>query len=259
MSDLDFTHRLADVARDISMAHFRREIQQWSKADGTLATEADLAVEDALRALIAAEHPGDAVLGEERGQTKVGRRRWIIDAIDGTVTFAAGNAGWGTLIALEVDGQVVAGVCDEPVNRRRYWAAKDGGAWCRQPETSAPVKLGVRDVRELAQARAYVPRPALTSDRFRAVAEALRRATNAQMNTDHPALQLAAGGYDVVVFFSGGPWDLAAPALVVEEAGGRFSDLSGRRDLFTGGGVFSNGHVHDEVMQVIVRALEGSR
>src|SRR6185295_17860525 len=105
--DLTLAHELADAAAVISLAHFRRELRSWSKPDGTLATEADVAVLDGLRARIAVARPGDAVLGEERGETGSGRRRWIIDGIDGTVDFAAGSPDWGTLIALEVDGRIV--------------------------------------------------------------------------------------------------------------------------------------------------------
>jgi histidinol-phosphatase len=249
--DLEFAFSLADAARRISLKHFRQPIEKWSKADGSLATAADLAVEDALRALIAAERPGDAMLGEERGQTGASSRRWIVDAIDGTVDFSTGGPDWGTLIALEIEGRVVVGVCDQPVHARRYWAAKGTGAWCLPPAAATPVKLSVTNARDLATARAYVPPPTWTPERFLTTADALRAATKAEMHTDHPALELAAGGFDVVVFFSGGPWDLAAPALVVEEAGGRFSDLSGRHDLFSGGGVFTNGLLHDDAIRVM--------
>ena len=89
--DLTLAFQLADAAGAISLAHFRRPIRRWSKTDGSLATEADLAVEDAIRARLGVERPGDAVLGEERGQTGSSNRRWIVDGIDGTVDFAAGT------------------------------------------------------------------------------------------------------------------------------------------------------------------------
>src|SRR6185436_13755621 len=114
--DLQLARQLADAAATISLAHLGQDIGRWSKTDGSLATDADLAVEDALRAQLRSERPDDAVLGEERGQTGSSSRRWILDAIDGTVSFAAGGADWGTLIALERDGQIVVGVCDEPVH-----------------------------------------------------------------------------------------------------------------------------------------------
>jgi histidinol-phosphatase len=73
---------------------------------------------------------------------------------------------------------------------------------------------------------------------------------------EHPALQVASGGYDVCVFLAGGPWDIAAPSIVVEEAGGRFSDLDGSLTLTTGG-VFSNGLVHEQTLSLLAGAGEG--
>jgi len=91
-SDLALGHRLADAAATVALSFFRGEFRSWSKTDGSLATEADLAVEDELRSRLRSERPGDAMLGEERGQTGTGSRRWIIDGIDGTVDFAAGRS-----------------------------------------------------------------------------------------------------------------------------------------------------------------------
>ncbi len=90
-ADLELAHLLADAAGVVSLGHFQRELRRWRKADGSLATEADLAVEDEVRGRLGVERPGDAVLGEERGQTGSGYRRWIIDGIDGTADFVAGS------------------------------------------------------------------------------------------------------------------------------------------------------------------------
>src|SRR5207249_5144898 len=156
--DLAFGHRLADAAASVSLSYFRRELKSWSKDDGSLATEADLAVEDALRARLGIERPGDAILGEERGETGSSRRRWILDGIDGTVDFAAGRSDWSTLVALEVDGRVVVSVCDQPAHQRRYCAVRGHGAFC-STAASAPLRLRVSPLRELRSARSYVPPP----------------------------------------------------------------------------------------------------
>jgi histidinol-phosphatase len=251
-ADLALAHQLADIASAVSLSHFRQTFDRWSKADGSIATTADLAVEDALRARLGVERPADAILGEERGESGSNARRWILDAIDGTVEFAAGSPEWATLIALEVDGRIVVGVCDEPANTRRYWAVRGGGAFRSNAPGTPPTKLGVSATHELAAARSYVPPPQWQpDDRSRRIAVALAEATNPQPQTDHPALQVAFGGYDVAVFLTAGAWDLAAPALVVEEAGGRFTDLSGRSDITSGTAIFSNGHVHDGVLRLV--------
>jgi histidinol-phosphatase len=256
-SELSLAHRLAAAAAVVSLSYFRRELRSWSKDDGSLATEADEAVEDELRAVLRIERPGDAVLGEERGQTGSSERRWIIDGIDGTVDFAAGTPDWGTLIALEINGEVVVGVCDQPAHGRRYWAVKGGGALCSQAPSQSPHTMNVSAVRDLATARSYVPSSEwLPDDRAQAVARAVAGATKPEPHFDHPALQVAAGTYELAMFFIAGPWDLAAPSLIVEEAGGRFTNLSGQRDLTTGTAVFSNGLLHDDVLQLIDRLVK---
>jgi len=254
-ADLDFALRLADAAREISLARFRGSFQKRLKADGSVVTEVDEAVEDELRELLARERPADAILGEERGASGSGERRWIIDAIDGTLSFAAGETGWGTLIALEIAGDVVVGVCDDPARDRRSWAVRGRGAF-RTEGASSPKRLHVSGTTELKRARSFVPPPEwVRGDEAVAMATALAGATRPTESEDHPALQVAFGGYDVAVFFMAGPWDLAAPLLVVEEAGGRFTDLNGAATL-TAGAVFSNGALHDATLDCLRVARE---
>ena len=128
-ADLALAQQLADAARSVTMPRFRGTFASRNKADGSLVTEVDEAVEDAIRAIVARERPRDAFLGEERGETGSGPRRWIVDAIDGTLSFAAGTTGWGTLIALEIDGRVAVGVCEMSPIGKRYWASRGGGAY----------------------------------------------------------------------------------------------------------------------------------
>jgi histidinol-phosphatase len=252
-ADLALAHRLADAARSLTMPRFRGSFTGRNKADGSLVTEVDEAVEDAIRAIVARERPHDAFLGEERGETGSGPRRWIVDAIDGTLSFAEGTTGWGTLIALEIDGRIAVGVCEMSPTAKRYWAARGGGAYISS--SGVPdVRLEVSGTAELAAARCFVP-PALwtRTDTARLMSSALSAATLPYEQDEHPALEVAAGTADVCVFFMAGPWDLAAPLLVVEEAGGRFTDLTGGRTL-TGGAVFSNGRLHDAVIEVLHRS-----
>jgi histidinol-phosphatase len=251
-ADLALGHRLADAAREVSLSFFRREPRRWFKSDGSLATEADLGVEDGLRKQLRLERPDDAVLGEERGQTGSSGRRWIIDAIDGTVDFAAGGPDWGTLIGLEVDGRVVVGVCDLPVHQRRYWAVTGGGAFCLDERSGAERRMRVSTAADLRTARSYLPPAQWQPDaRARALAHALARATAPEPHVDHPALQVAAGGYELALFMQGGPWDVAALAVIVEEAGGTFTDIAGRYDLTARTAVFTNGVLHAEVLRLL--------
>jgi histidinol-phosphatase len=252
-ADLALAHRLADAARAISMPRFRGTFTSRRKADGSLVTEVDEAVEDAIRAIVVRERPGDAFLGEERGETGTGRRRWIVDAIDGTLDFAEGTTGWGTLIALEIDGRIAIGICEMSPRGKRYWATRGGGAFVSS--RGAPdVRLQASRTKALSAARCFVP-PAMwvRTDAARAMSTALASATRRYEQDEHPALEVAAGTADLCVFFMAGPWDLAAPSLVVEEAGGRFTDLAGGHAL-TGGAVFSNGFVHGAAIELLTIA-----
>ena len=249
-ADLALAHRLADAARSVTMPRFRGTFASRNKADGSLVTEVDEAAEDAIRAIVARERPRDAFLGEERGETGSGPRRWIVDAIDGTLSFAAGTTGWGTLIALEIDGRVAVGVCEMSPTAKRYWATRGGGAYVSH-DGAPSVRLEVSGTTELAAARCFVP-PAMwvRTDAARAMSSALLAATLPYEQDEHPALEIAAGRADLCVFFMAGPWDLAAPSLVVEEAGGRFTDIAGGGAL-TGGAVFSNGRLHDAAIELL--------
>jgi histidinol-phosphatase len=249
-SDLTLAHKLADEARRVSMSWFRGVLNERTKHDRSIVTEADDAVEDALTAVLVDDRPGDAVLGEERGQRGTGDRRWIIDGIDGTLSFVRGDHQWGTLIALEVAGEVVLGVAEQPVLRRRYWAARGSGAYVISDRPgSAAKRLRVSQVDQIAEARTCLPVPEWRPDeRSALVAERVAATCRHTSLEDHPALQVAWGGCEVAIVYQAGPWDLAALTVIVEEAGGRFSDLEGGRRLDSGCGLFTNGIVHGAVL-----------
>lgn len=253
--DLAIARRLADAASDVSLPFFRQRPREWTKADGSIATEADVAVEAAMRQLLAEHRPDDAVLGEESGSTGSGSRRWILDGIDGTREFASGLDAWGTLIALEVDGRIAVGYCAEPVRHRHTWAVRGGGAFSQQ-NLEEPVELSVSRTVALRASRGWVPPPHYIPDAAaQAGVDAVMRSIDASSGVlYHPALEVAAGWLDCAVFYTGGPWDLAAPSLIVEEAGGRFSDHDGRWDIGTGRALYSNGRLHDGLLEVIGRA-----
>jgi histidinol-phosphatase len=248
--DLALAHRLADEARTISLSMFRGTFEQRLKADGSIVTTADEAVERAIRERLGRERPADAMLGEEGGESGHGSRRWIVDAIDGTHSFASGSPQWGTLIALEIAGEVVIGVCDMAPLDRRYWAARGHGAF-RRDATADAARLHVSTRQDFGGSRCFVAGdPWLPDQNTRTKAETLKSATSQPEPEDHPALLVAGGYLDAAVFFLGGPWDLAAPSIVVEEAGGQFTDLFGGHNNDRTGGIFSNGHVHAATIAV---------
>ena len=263
-SDLTLALQLADAADDVSMRHFTgRPMAAETKPDGSPVTETDRAVERRVAEILASERPGDGILGEEIGASGRSGRRWIVDGIDGTVLFVRGDRAWATEIALEVDGQLAVGVSTSPAVGARWWASRGGGAWRTGPVpgvtprrvAGAPRRLrvsggeGDRDGRP--RVTVIPPLVALEGDE-RHLGERLAGAGRYVEPVVHGALLVSEGVADACLQPTGGAWDFAAMALIVEEAGGRFSDLAGRHDVHGGGPVvYSNGDVHDAVLAAL--------
>ncbi len=151
-ADLALALRIADAADAVTMSRFdAADLDIRTKADATHVTEADLAAERAIRALLAEERPDDGVFGEEFGATGSTARQWIIDPIDGTANYLKGIPMWTTLIALAIDGVPRVGVASQPALGRRWWAATGLGAWTDTPD-GAPRRLGVSSVSKVGEA-----------------------------------------------------------------------------------------------------------
>ena len=252
-ADLALALRLADAADAVSGPAFTGEaVAHVLKADGSPVSETDLAVERSISAIVATERPADGVLGEEVGESGPTSRRWILDGIDGTVLFVAGVPGWATQIALEVDGEPVVGVTTSGGDGRRWWAARGAGAW-HAVDGGRPERLAVSDRIDPAGGRfSLIPPGEVLSEDRRLLVSGLAAIADYVTPSEHGALFVADGRVDACVQLGGGPWDFAALAVLVEEAGGRFSDLHGRRDVYGGGpALFSNGHVHDAVLAAL--------
>jgi histidinol-phosphatase len=259
-ADLALAQRLGDVADGIAMRDFTGgPLVFTEKPDGSPVTTTDPEVEAALRAIVAEERPGDGFLGEEVGATGGGRRRWIIDGIDGTVEFVAGRRGWSTEIALEQDGEVVVGVCTSPALPLRTWAHRGGGAAGR--DRGEPAPRHVSPIASLAGARvSTIPPVDLLEGEARARTERLLDGCTYVEPVRHCAVLVAEGAVDLGLQLGGGPWDYAALAVIVEEAGGRFTDLEGGVRIEGGGArLFSNGVLHDAALERLAGATGTSR
>jgi histidinol-phosphatase len=238
--DLALALRLADAADAISLPYFRSGLPIETKPDLTPVTEADRAVETELRRLLESERPADAILGEEHGATTGGTRRWILDPIDGTRNYARGIPIWATLVALEESGIVSLGVVSAPALGHRWWAERDVGSFA----DGAPMRVST-----ISQVDDAVLSLALES----ALPELARRAWHARGLGDFWAHMLVAeGAVDGAVDAVGvSEWDLAVVQVVVEEAGGRFSDASGASRIDSGTAVTSNGLLHQELLAAL--------
>jgi histidinol-phosphatase len=239
--DLTLALELADSADEISLARFRAtDLLIETKPDLTPVTEADRAVEVAIRERLAEERPGDGILGEELGAVDSGTRRWIVDPIDGTRNYSRGIPVWATLIALEENGQIQLGVVSAPALHRRWYAERGGGAWVNDD------RIRVSAIRQIEDAvlsfALEQPIPSLAG-----------YAWHARGYGDFWAHMLVAeGAVDGAVDAVGvNVWDLAAIQPIVEEAGGRFSDASGTSRIDAGTAISSNGHLHEALLEAV--------
>ena len=230
------------------MAAFRGGLAVERKADGSPVTEADRAVERELRARLAAARPEDGVIGEEYGAEGGGERRWLLDPIDGTRNFVRGIPVFATLIALEVAGRIEVGVVSAPALGARWWAARGGGAH------ASGRRVRVSQVASLDQAQlAYDSVPGFAvrglEERFLGLARRCGRTRGFGDFWSH--VLVAEGCVEVAVEPEVSPWDLAPLIVIVEEAGGRFTDLDGRARIDGGSAVASNGILHDVVLDAL--------
>jgi len=257
-SDLERALELADLADTITLGRYRAEdLVIETKPDRTPVTEADRDVEQALRERLAAERPDDTVLGEEFGTSAAGSaRRWIIDPIDGTKNYVRGIPVWATLIALEDGSEVTVGVASAPALGRRWWAAKGTGAWVADGLAAEPRRVHVSAVNRLEDAQLSF---SSLEDWDQTVGleqllELGRRCWRTRGFGDFWAyMLLAEGAVDVVCEPAVSLWDLAAPQIIVEEAGGRFTDLGGVRTADGGDALATNGSLHEAARSIIGR------
>ena len=252
--DLRFAHVLADAADDITMRRFRApDLRVESKPDLSPVTDADTTAEESLRHVLSRARPRDAVLGEESGKTGVGKRCWVLDPIDGTQNFVRGVPVWATLIGLMVSGDVTVGLVSAPALGRRWWAARGGGAWTGRSLTKASAcrVSGVARLRD-----ASLSSSDLISwerygrlDGFLELARAVGRTRSFGDFWSH--VLVAEGAVDVAAEPEVSLWDLAAVQVIVEEAGGAFTDLAGKPTPDGGSAVSSNGRLHREVLDIL--------
>ncbi|PAT10825.1 histidinol-phosphatase [Corynebacterium hadale] len=253
--DLALALELADAADALTLARFEAsDLRVESKPDMTPVSDADLAVEEALREVLAKSRPADAVLGEEfGGEVAFEGRQWVIDPIDGTKNFVRGVPVWATLISLLVDGEPVVGVVSAPALTRRWYASTGGGAW-RTFNGGELTRLKVSGVRSLADASLAMSSLAGWTERgllekFIGLTEQTWRLRGYGDFLNY--CFVAEGAVDIAAEPEVSLWDLAALSVLVTEAGGRFSALSGEDGPHGGDALASNGALHDAALSAL--------
>ena len=247
--ELELAIELADLADAISMPLFRDlDLVVETKADTTPVTAADRAAETAIRDRLAVARPHHGIVGEEHGATGPDDIRWIVDPIDATMNFVRGIPVWGALIALEVEGAIAVGVVSAPAIGHRWWAARGLGAF----RNAEPIR--VSGVADLSHAQLSYNSFA-TAEQFGIgpqMADMERRCWRTRGFGDFWSFMLVAeGAVDVAVEPIAALWDLAPLQIIVEEAGGRFTDRKGSATPAGGNAVATNGTLHDEVLALL--------
>lgn len=251
LDDVRLAHVLADTADSITMARFRAlDLAVDTKPDLTEVSDADLAVEDALRKILSRARPRDAVHGEEREDTGWGPRRWIIDPIDGTRNFVRGVPVWATLIGLMVGDEAVVGLVSAPALQRRWWAATGSGAFTGKSLASATT-LSTSNVKRVEDASLSYSSLGgwMSSGRGQEFVDLMRDCWRTRAYGDFWSYMLVAeGAVDIACEPELALHDMAALVPIVTEAGGRFTNLAGQPGPFGPGAIATNGLLHDAVV-----------
>jgi len=251
LDDLRLAHVLADQADAITTSRFKAlDLRVTAKPDRTPVTDADTAVEDAIRAMLARTRPRDAVHGEEREDSGWGPRRWVIDPIDGTANYLRGVPVWASLIGLMHGDQVVVGVVSAPALGRRWWAGLGAGAFTgRTLLQPTPCRTSAVATIEDASLSYSSIGGWVESGRGQQFVDLMRDCWRTRAYGDFWSyMLLAEGAVDIATEPELALHDMAAVSIVVTEAGGRFTNLDGRPGPHGPGAIATNGLLHDEVV-----------
>lgn len=246
---------IANEADEIALKYFRTvELHAEKKKDGTTVTQADRLVEEMARKRVAASQLDLDVLGEEMGggseaaPAPGARPRMIIDPIDGTEEFSRGIPTFGTLLGIEVDGEIVAAMASAPALRSRWQAYKGEGAFREER------KLRVSGISKLKDSMVFSTGTGPSKDssdqtRIRRYLDAARNSRSFGGFWQH--MLVAEGAIEAALDWTSKPWDLSPLILIVSEAGGKSTSLNGHATIYEKSLLSTNGKIHEETLNVL--------
>jgi histidinol-phosphatase len=260
LGDIELLKELAQASDQISFDRFQaQDLQIETKPDTTPVTDADRAVETKIRSILATTRPADKIVGEEYGSPNSiapGERYWVIDPIDGTKNFLRGVPIWATLIGLvyrDDNGtdRVIAGMVSSPALFRRWYAAEGFGAFT-EVNGGPAVQISVSQVNSLSDASLSFSDLNGWGERKELYVAFMERAWRVRGIGDFWSHMLVAeGAVDIAAEPSLALWDMAAVAIIVKEAGGRFTDLENNDGPFGKSGVSTNSHLHELFLKAL--------
>jgi histidinol-phosphatase len=243
----DAAMALCDEADLISMASFRRDIHIEIKPDRSFVTQVDWAIERMIRQHLRAAYPGCGIVGEEAGtDAATGNMCWYVDPIDATHNYMRGVPVFATLLAVAVDGEVQVGVVSAPALRERWVAWRGGGSW------RGSDRIRVSGVSRIEEAALFYGSRTedIRSGVMPGLDATLAGAWRERGFGDFWGYMLVAeGAGDAMVETGAHPWDWAAPQIIVEEAGGIFTNSAGERRIDGASAVATNGLIHAELLR----------
>ena len=255
-ADLALAQTMADAADQIALSRFMAlDLNVETKPDRSPVTDADRAVELALKAILAEHRPDDAIIGEEFGSTEGGNRSWIIDPIDGTANFMRGVPVWASLIALAVDGKPVVSVVSAPALGRRWWAAPEIGAFTRDV-SGEQRSIRVSKISELENASfSYNNLQLWDSEGYlEELMKLSRQVWRTRAYGDFLSYMfLAEGSLEIVAEHDLKVYDIAALVPIVEQAGGKFSAFDAPLTQASSSVLATNGKLHEAVQAQLAR------
>jgi len=246
---LDVARRAVEAASRVSLPYFEHGVAVETKSDETPVTAADRAAEDAILSTIRAAFPDHAILAEETGaHAGSARTRWIVDPLDGTRGFARGGSFWGPLVALEHEGEVVVGACAMPALGKHYWGARGLGAYRDGTRLAVSRISAWKDsTLSLGELRRMLAMP-----EGRAVANLITSSASTRSFGDPAAPTMVLDGRAEAWLEAGvKTWDLAPFAVLLEEAGGKFTCWNGTGSIETGNAIGTNGSTHAHVLAAL--------
>jgi histidinol-phosphatase len=246
----------AKAAGEVAMRYYRGGFEVTIKPDQTPVTQADREAEQAIKRVLGRAFPNHGFLGEEFGEEGPKDRRWIIDPIDGTRNFIRRVPIWAVLIGLEEAGEVTAGVVFNPASNELFWARKGDGAWSDGERLRVSGCTALKDA-FLLHSDLHLLRAAGYWDRFVRMLDACGRSRGFG---DYYGYGLVASGKaEIYLEMDLKPWDAAPVKILVEEAGGRLTDFSGKPTIYSGSVLATNGHLHDLALACLSPLPSGER
>jgi histidinol-phosphatase len=251
----DIALSLCDEADRMALAGFRRDVKVSTKPDRTLVTEIDQSIERMIRSRLNVECRGCGIVGEEEGTESAGASVcWYVDPIDATHNFVRGVPIFATLLAVAVDGELQLAAVTAPALRERWVAWRGGGAWRGSERMTVSKVATIADSQVLYGSR----RDDVASGEMPGYDEVMDAAWRTRGFGDFWGYMLVAEGAAEAMLETGAhTWDWAAPLVIVEEAGGRFTTATGERAIDGASAVATNGVIHDEMLRRL--ASEGRR